>query len=766
MCAKAHGNNYNYNYCFFGYLFLSINIMNQANSSNGSGNPTQQEIKNKLQHLQELKKNNDHFGIELELIAIRKDWGISSEESRRLMEEYDHSQAGISPPKKLIKRISSGVFLFIQLIGQVSLVIGTATVVIGALAFITEADKRKKATRNEAWQIVNTIEGKKIKASAGRIEALMSLNQGCLEEKEPFLGIFPASVRKIPVIEGFFPDCVNLNNLKLEAVQLVSINLPWANLQDANFMNANLEEANLQNAKLQNANFTDSRLRNIELQNADLSNAKLNNALMIGANLRGANLKGADLRGADLKNADLRGANFLDANLEGIIMTGAIFDQQTKPFEGIKNFFKDNYAYFIDDKIETKMSLYKANLQNIDLSETNLANANLKGANLRNTKLRKSHLEGANLKGANLRGSDLTGAYINEKTIFTNVIYDEKTEKYWPIDSDSDHKNRNYKIKSTADLQNADLKGADLRDADLIDADLRNADLTDADLRGSILTKAELSGATLNKIIYDITTKFPTKFYEEKARDEGYKLDFYANLQKVNLEGRNLMDSMLKGANLTEAKLKNSEFSGSNLSNANLSGADFQNTNLKDVNLKDATVEKTNFRGAIFKNTDIDEIDFTKALGLSVKQIKQAKNVDKAIFNSEFKKLLIYFEELNKPKRDNNILKGINLSNDKFNLDPNNDKFNLTKSEFQNANLEGAKFENVDLSESNFFHANLKGVHFKKATLKEVNFKAADIEKADFKNALELSVEQIKQAKNWEKAIFSPEFKKKLDSKP
>ena len=60
-----------------------------------------------------------------------------------------------------------------------------------------------------------------------------------------------------------------------------------------------------------------------------------------------------------------------------------------------------------------------------------------------------------------------------------------------------------------ADLCRANLTGADLTDADLTRADLRGADLRGADLRGADLTGANLYRADLYRARHDDTTLWP-----------------------------------------------------------------------------------------------------------------------------------------------------------------------------------------------------------------------------------------------------------------
>ena len=78
-----------------------------------------------------------------------------------------------------------------------------------------------------------------------------------------------------------------------------------------------------------------------------------------------------------------------------------------------------------------------------------------------------------------------------------------------------------------------------------------------------------------------------------------------------------------------------------------------------------------------------------------------------------------------------------------------------------------ASLKRVNLAGTNLGGANLGG-----ANLKGANLQDADLSGAKFWNkelgeeAKDIPPSQIKQAKNWEKAVYSPEFRKKLGLPP
>ena len=166
--------------------------------------------------------------------------------------------------------------------------LGQFSLLFGVFIFVLDAEKREKASRNQSWQVINNIDPEKINASAGRIEALQSLNKGCEQEQRPpkFISINGWQTwRSLPIIQGFYANCINLNKLNLKGANLSPIQLPWSQLKEVILIEANLENANLQGAILTNANLQDINLHEANLINADLADSNLENANLCGATM-------------------------------------------------------------------------------------------------------------------------------------------------------------------------------------------------------------------------------------------------------------------------------------------------------------------------------------------------------------------------------------------------------------------------------------------------------------------------------------------------
>jgi len=156
--------------------------------------------------------------------------------------------------------------------------IGSFSVLFAVIFYFSESGDRLKQKHYQAWQVINTAQGKG--GSGGRIEALQELNA----------------------------DGVPLVGVDVAGAFLQGIRMKKANLSRANFNAADVRES-----ELDSANFSDADLRFANFRRSNLHAASFNGAVLDDADLWGANLPEADLTDATLVNADLR-----NANLQGI----------------------------------------------------------------------------------------------------------------------------------------------------------------------------------------------------------------------------------------------------------------------------------------------------------------------------------------------------------------------------------------------------------------------------------------------------------------
>jgi hypothetical protein len=152
----------------------------------------------------------------------------------------------------------------------------TFSVLVAVIFYFAESGDRVKQRHYQAWQVINTAQGKG--GSGGRIEALQELNA----DKVPLVG-------------------VDVSSAFLQGLSLKNANLLRADFSSADLRNSNLSEVNLSLANLNSANLRGATLDNAKCMQTDLRNDDLTASSLVGADLTGAILDNADLRAADLK---------------------------------------------------------------------------------------------------------------------------------------------------------------------------------------------------------------------------------------------------------------------------------------------------------------------------------------------------------------------------------------------------------------------------------------------------------------------------------
>ena len=172
--------------------------------------------------------------------------------------------------------------------------LGSLSVLVAVIFYFSESSDRTKQKHYQAWQVINTAQGKG--GSGGRLEALQELNA----DRVPLVGVD---------VSGAY-----LQNIRLEKAKLVRANFSDADARMADFRGADFSDANLSGANFRGGNFSGANLQRANLQNADL----------LGADLSGADLSGSWLTDSDLRNTDLANVRWRDlakiksANIAGI----------------------------------------------------------------------------------------------------------------------------------------------------------------------------------------------------------------------------------------------------------------------------------------------------------------------------------------------------------------------------------------------------------------------------------------------------------------
>src|SRR6202030_3310365 len=128
--------------------------------------------------------------------------------------------------------------------------LGSFSVLVAVVFYFSESGDRLKQKHYQAWQVINTAQGKG--GNGGRIEALQELNADGI----PLVGVD---------VSGAF----------LQGIHLQSARLSRSNFSAADLRDSNLNSADMSDADLRSANFRESTLRNAHFEHADLTEADL-----------------------------------------------------------------------------------------------------------------------------------------------------------------------------------------------------------------------------------------------------------------------------------------------------------------------------------------------------------------------------------------------------------------------------------------------------------------------------------------------------------
>ena len=162
--------------------------------------------------------------------------------------------------------------------------LGSFSVLIAVVFYFSESGDRVKQRHYQAWQVINTAQGKG--GSGGRIEALQELNA----DHVPLVGVDVS----LAFLQGL-------------------------NLKNANLLRAEFSAADMRNSDLSHSNLTLADFESANLRNADLDHAQCAQADFRGADLNGSSMVGVDLSGATVENTDLRQADLKDVNWRSIV---------------------------------------------------------------------------------------------------------------------------------------------------------------------------------------------------------------------------------------------------------------------------------------------------------------------------------------------------------------------------------------------------------------------------------------------------------------
>src|SRR5579862_6966308 len=124
------------------------------------------------------------------------------------------------------------------------------SVLIAVIFYFSESGDRVKQKHYQAWQVINTAQGKG--GNGGRIEALQELD----EDGVPLVGVD---------VSGAF-----LQRIRLPRARLIRADLNAVDARNGDFQAADFTAANLHSGNFRDSNLSGSRLEDADLGEADL----------------------------------------------------------------------------------------------------------------------------------------------------------------------------------------------------------------------------------------------------------------------------------------------------------------------------------------------------------------------------------------------------------------------------------------------------------------------------------------------------------------
>jgi len=191
--------------------------------------------------------------------------------------------------------------------------LGSLSVLVAVLFYFSETGDRTMQRHYQAWQVVNTAQGKG--GSGGRVEALQELNA----DRVPLVGVDVSGA----FLQGIRLEKANLLRSNLSAADMRNCSLRFADLTETSLRSANLREGNLREVIFRGADLRDSDFTAADLAGADFTGAILDNADLTDVNLENVQWRGIrSLAGANLENAKNAPPGFLDWALQhGAVQT-------------------------------------------------------------------------------------------------------------------------------------------------------------------------------------------------------------------------------------------------------------------------------------------------------------------------------------------------------------------------------------------------------------------------------------------------------------
>ncbi len=191
---------------------------------------------------------------------------------------------------------------------------------------------------------------------------------------------------------------------------------------------------------------------------------------------------------------------------------------------------------------------------------------------------------------------------------------------------------------------------------------------------------------------------------------------------KLDLSGKDMHGDDLSGLDLSHAKLARADLQGADLHRVKLVGADLTDADLSHADLTGTWIMNARFDRANLHGATMQVV--ITADGMDNKPETAASFVGADLSDTS---ATVHFSW--------DDMRGANFTGTKMSVVLANQSMGMLRSEFVNANLDGANFAKAGLGRITFEYAKLRGANFRGADLTRADFTGADLTGADFTGA-------------------------------
>ncbi len=191
---------------------------------------------------------------------------------------------------------------------------------------------------------------------------------------------------------------------------------------------------------------------------------------------------------------------------------------------------------------------------------------------------------------------------------------------------------------------------------------------------------------------------------------------------RINLSGKDMTGDDLSGLNFSGGNFRGAKLAGATLRGDKLVGADFSDADLRQADLSETWIMKARFDHANLHGATLQTIITSEGMD---NQRETAASFVGADLSDTSATVHFSYDDM----------RGANFTGTRQSVVLANQSMGMLRSEYMNADLNGANFSHAQLGRLTFRFAKLKGADFQGADLTRVDFTGADLSGADFTGA-------------------------------